>query len=123
MGYKLPDSEYAALFNVTARTIRNWKRKGAPLDSSDPSAMALFQSRERSRRGVSKNSRRTTSIKPVMVAKEEKEDNEWGFEDSIKDLVDPILALRERIKANHPKIAEELLRIAHIADYVLTIEE
>jgi hypothetical protein len=125
MGYRLTDFEYAALYNVTSRTIRNWKRKQAPLDSPDPNAMALFQSRERSRRGVSKNNRRSTSIKPFLqVAKPEPEPEEDDcLEQSLAELVDPILALQKQIRAEHPEIAAELMRIARITSYIFTITE
>jgi len=100
--------------------------------------MALFQIRERSRRGVSKNSRRLTALGSVPKVKTEPEpeplsaevlailaepDDEWWFENSLAELVDPILALQKKIRAEHPEIAAELMRIAHITDYALTITE
>jgi hypothetical protein len=76
---------------------------------------------------VSKNSRRSTSIKPFrQVEKADPEpepENDDCLEQSLADLVDPILALQKRIRADHPEIAAELMRIAHLTDYVFTITE
>ncbi len=100
--------------------------------------MALFKFRERSRRGVSKNSRRSTSIAPFKIAQAkpepeplspeilailaEPDDPAW-FENSLIELVEPILALQKKVRAEHPEIAAELMRIAHITDYALAVTE
>jgi hypothetical protein len=80
MSYRFTDDQYAKLYNVTPRTIRNWKRKSAPLDNPDPNAMALFKIRERSRRGVSKNSRRSTSIAPFKIAQAKPEPEQYPLD-------------------------------------------
>ncbi len=127
MSYRLTDGQYAKLYNVTARTIRNWKGKSAPLDNSDPNAMALFKFRERSRRGVSKNNRRLTAFSSVPKSKTEPEPEEPEADDcleqSLAELVDPILALQKKVRAEHPNIAAELMRIARITSYIFTITE
>ncbi len=90
--------------------------------------MALFKFRERSRRGVSKNSHRSTSIAPFKIAQvkpepEPEPEADDCLERSLAELVDPILALQKKVRAEHPEIAAELLRIARITSYIFTITE
>jgi len=97
---------------------------GAPLDDSP--AMDLFRMRLRSRTGVSKNNRRTTTAtapkittEPDTAEDDDRNDDARFYESEIQAIVNAFLALRE----TYPDAAAALTKVARdSAGWLLTID-
>ena len=98
-------ADFAKLYNVTERTIRNWQRKQAPFDN--PLAMNQWIAGQRSRSGVGKRFRQTpaTAQPSVELASQAR------LPDTVTKLVNDIdrvhfmiVDARESLRDREPKV-------------------
>ena len=46
MDFEKTENQYAALYNVSTRTVRRWKAKGWPLDNEEETGLLLAKGNE-----------------------------------------------------------------------------